>query len=166
MYTKCEKTYYTENFSIPNDIKKLRNVFLLRYGAEDTVIAGNQIRIGGMAVDPAGYGKYGERYFEMFEKPDRFFILLSHYPWIVPEFCQNTTVDVVLCGHAHGWQFHLWRDVGVFVPGEGFFPRYTSGIHDMQGTVEIVSRGLGDHTIIPRINNQPEMVVIDFLASR
>ena len=141
-------------------------MFLLRYGAEDTVIAGNQIRSGGMSVDPDGYEKYGEKYFEMFEKPECFFILMSHYPWSVPEFCPDTTVDVVLCGHAHGGQFHLWRDVGVFASGKGFFPKYTSGIHDIQETTEIVTTGLGDHTIIPRLNNQPEMVVIDFLASR
>lgn len=153
-----------ENFYSSYDIEKFAT--LLRYGVKDVEVNGNQIRIGSMAVDPDGYEKYGEKFFELFEDESKFFLLMSHYPWIIPYCKPDTTVDVVVSGHAHGGQFHLWGDVGVFVPGEGLFPKYTSGIHNIQGTTEIVTTGLGDHTIIPRLNNQPEMVVIDFLASR
>lgn len=153
-------------FTCLEEIQNTEGVKLLRYGIDDTEIKGNKVRIGGMSVDMSGWEKHGKRFFELFEDTDDFFILMSHYPWLVPEYYPETTVDAVLSGHAHGGQVHLWGDVGLFAPGKGWFANLTSGTHNINGTTEIVTRGLGDHTIVPRINNQPELVVIDFVPEK
>ena len=36
----------------------------------------------------------------------------------------------------------------------------------LENAVLIVSRGLGNHEWIPRINNQPELVIIDILGKK
>ena len=51
-------------------------------------------------------------------------------------------------------------NMGVFAPGQGIFPKYTSGLYD--GKL-IVSRGLGNQTPYPRINNEEEIIVIDIV---
>lgn len=156
--------YVKNRFACLDEIRQMENVKVLEYSIEDTVIQGNNVRIGGMSISPDDYPKYGDNYFGTFEKPDTFFILMSHYPWTVPYDRPDTTVDVVLSGHAHGGQIHLWNDIGAYAPNYGFFSEYTSGIHivNTNGTTEIVSRGLGDHTWIPRLNNPPELITIDF----
>jgi predicted MPP superfamily phosphohydrolase len=40
------------------------------------------------------------------------------------------------------------------------FPHYTSGLYAENNTIMLVSRGLGDTIIIPRINNPHELNVI------
>lgn len=47
---------------------------------------------------------------------------------------------------------------------EGLFPKYAGGRYDFDGATLIVSRGLArESTIVPRIFNPPELVVIDIL---
>ena len=66
-------------------------------------------------------------------------------------------IDLTLSGHAHGGQWRFFGR-GVFSPGQGLFPKYTSGMYD--GGRFIVGRGLGNPIIIPRIFNSPEVLVI------
>ena len=63
----------------------------------------------------------------------------------------------MVSGHAHGGQWRIFGR-GVFAPGQGLFPKYTSGIHD--GRL-VISRGLKKSGTIPRIFNSPELVIID-----
>lgn len=152
-----------DKFTVLDEIKNMNNVKVIEYGVEKTEINGNVIKIGSFSIDKYSWERYGTEYFKLFEDPESFFILMSHYPWVIPDLYPETSTDVVLCGHAHGGHVHLWNDIGLFVPSEGYFLPYTSGIHEVSDkTTEIVTRGIGDHTVIPRLNNQPEMVVINF----
>jgi len=90
-------------------------------------------------------------------------ILLCHHPEYYELFLKSTGIDVILSGHAHGGQWRIGKQ-GVFAPGQGFFPKYTSGIYHNQ---IIVSRGIGNNARlpyiglkIPRINNPPEIILI------
>ena len=85
-----------------------------------------------------------------------FRLLLSHRPDFFPVY-QKSGVDMVLCGHAHGGQFRLMNQ-GLFAPGQGIFPQYTSGVHVQGSTAMIVSRGLGNSEFPLRLNNRPEIV--------
>ena len=67
-------------------------------------------------------------------------------------------MDLIVCGHAHGGQWRLFGR-GIYAPGQGLFPRYTSGLH---GGVCVISRGLSGCTRIPRIFNPPEIPLIEF----
>ncbi len=95
---------------------------------------------------------------EYVEQPG-YHILLSHHPEYYPLIPEK--VELVLSGHAHGGQWNYYsfrrkRPCGVFAPGQGFFPKYTSGIYDRM----IVSRGLSNTARIPRIFNPTEIVYV------
>lgn len=118
-------------------------------------INGNKISVFGithMRIDQYIY-KYN------YWKTDGYRILLAHKP-VVAEIYKNQ--DLVLCGHTHGGQWRIFGK-GVFVPGEGLFPKLTAGLKNVDGALTIISRGLGDHTHIPRLNNHHELVVINLL---
>lgn len=70
-------------------------------------------------------------------------------------------IDLSVSGHFHGGQLRLPGGAGLFHKGDGFFPKYCYGKFELSGGELIVSRGLGNHEKIPRINNKPELVVID-----
>ena len=89
-----------------------------------------------------------------------FTILLSHRPEYFNVY-QNKNIDLVLSGHAHGGQFRLPFLGGVIAPNQGFFPKYDAGIYTENGTTMIVSRGIGNSIIPVRINNRPEIVIIE-----
>ena len=89
-----------------------------------------------------------------------FTILLSHRPEHFNVY-QNKNIDLVLSGHAHGGQFRLPFLGGVIAPNQGLFPKYDAGIYTENGTTMIVSRGIGNSIIPVRINNRPEIVIIE-----
>lgn len=91
---------------------------------------------------------------------DGFTMLLSHRPECFNVY-QNKNIDLVLSGHAHGGQFRLPFLGGVIAPNQGFFPKYDAGIYTENGTTMIVSRGIGNSIIPLRINNRPEIVIIE-----
>ncbi len=84
-------------------------------------------------------------------------LLLCHHPEYWARYIRALPVELTLSGHAHGGQWRIFGR-GVFAPGQGIFPRYTSGLY--HGRL-LVSRGIGNpHHRIPRINNRPMMAVI------
>ena len=86
-------------------------------------------------------------------------LLLNHHPEYYPEYIKALDIDLVLSGHAHGGQCRFFGR-GLFAPGQGFFPRYTSGLYD--GRL-IVSRGLANNAPpIPRLFNSKDLIFIDF----
>lgn len=94
------------------------------------------------------------------EHKDYFNILLSHRPEYFEQYV-NVEVDLVLTGHAHGGQVRIPFLGGLVAPNQGFFPKYTSGLYYKKNTDMVVSRGLGNSIIPIRINNTPELVIIE-----
>ncbi len=91
-------------------------------------------------------------------------LLLAHRPKNIDIYSEYG-FDLVLSGHTHGGQ---WRIPGVmegfFVPSDGFFPKYVAGEYEYNETRLIVSRGLARESHpIPRIFNNPELVIIDLI---
>ena len=91
-----------------------------------------------------------------FENQKGFKILLNHHPEYYPRYLKDLNIDLILSGHAHGGQWRLGK-YGLIAPGQGLFPKYTSGMYDNK---LIVSRGANSVNLIPRINNKPEVVII------
>lgn len=83
-------------------------------------------------------------------------ILLCHHPEYYKKYLKDKNIDLVVSGHAHGGQWRFFGR-GVFAPGQGLFPKYTSGLHDNK---LIISRGLKSTGILPRFFNEPEIVKI------
>lgn len=93
-----------------------------------------------------------------------FTLLLSHRPELFNTYCQND-VDLVLSGHAHGGQFRLPLIGGIAAPDQGLFPRYDSGLYTSENTNMVVSRGIGNSIFPFRLNNRPEVVLIELKRS-
>lgn len=87
-------------------------------------------------------------------------ILLSHRPELIEVYSKNS-INLVLSGHAHGGQFRFPLVGGLIAPDQGIFPKYTAGRYVVDQTQMIVSRGLGNSIIPIRINNRPELIVIE-----
>ena len=101
---------------------------------------------------------------DTFVKVPRYRILLSHHPeyWCLEEpMLINRNIDLVLSGHAHGGQFRLFGQ-GFFAPGQGWFPKFTSGIHRGKYGRMIISKGMANTVrIAPRLFNPTEVVYIE-----
>ncbi len=89
-------------------------------------------------------------------------ILLSHRPERMAEYVE-AGLDFVFSGHAHGGQFRIGRPL--YAPGQGFFPKYAEGVIKEGNTTLVVSRGLGNSLIPLRINNRPELIIVDLLET-
>lgn len=88
-----------------------------------------------------------------------FQILLFHRPEYFELFADKN-IDLVFSGHAHGGQVRIPFAGGLVAPGQGFSPKYTSGMYTLKDSAMVVSRGLGNSIIPVRIFNRPEVVVV------
>ena len=97
-----------------------------------------------------------------FEQQDGYKILLCHHPEYMPRYLKGRRIDLILSGHAHGGQWRYYSPLdkrfhGVYAPGQGLFPKLTEGRHQNQ----IISRGLSNNSLVPRLWNPPELVYIN-----
>ena len=86
-------------------------------------------------------------------------ILLCHHPEYYSQYLRERDIQLILAGHAHGGHWRLFNR-GILAPGQGLFPKYTCGVHEGRF---VISRGMGDHTRIPRLFNPHEIVIIHLL---
>lgn len=96
--------------------------------------------------------------FKSLESLEGLKIVLSHYPEIFEAEYSKYNFHIMFSGHAHGGQVRIpIVKRGLIAPGQGFFPKYTEGIHGNKNKL-IISRGLGNSTKITRLFNRPEIV--------
>lgn len=88
-----------------------------------------------------------------------FTVLLSHRPELLGEYARSG-VDVVMAGHAHGGQVRIPGIGGLYAPNQGLFPKLTAGVHEQGNTQMVISRGLGNSSPVPRVNDPAELVVL------
>ena len=94
------------------------------------------------------------------DKDDGFTLLLSHRPELF-EIYVTCNADLVLSGHAHGGQFRLPFIGGLAAPNQGLFPKYDAGLFSEGKTKMLVSRGIGNSIFPFRVNNRPEIILIE-----
>lgn len=132
---------------------------------DDTyILFRSHIYIGGL-TSTSRYGKYRSTseepnvmFLKQFENKIGFKILICHHPEYYDKYLVNRKFDLILSGHAHGGQIRIGSQ-GLYAPGQGIFPKYTSGIVDGK---MIISRGLSNtKPWIPRLFNKTELVFID-----
>ena len=165
--------YVTGNHEIAtNDTERIKeslrdlDVRVLSDEAEIVTSSGdNAIAIGGIEDplissldDDVAVKASMSRAFE-YIPDDMFKLLLSHRPEQFDVYAERG-IDVIFSGHAHGGQFRLPGLGGLLAPGQGWFPKYTSGVHDNGDSQMIVSRGLGNSIIPIRFFNRPEIVFV------
>ena len=96
------------------------------------------------------------------KKPDdEYAILLGHTPDFIEGYSE-WGADLVLSGHFHGGLVRLPVLGGVISPRLRLFPKYDYGQYEVAGSRMITTNGLGQHSLKIRINNIPEIVLIEF----
>lgn len=138
---------------------------------EDEYTSFEGINIGGLTsgliVDGVGIEEHhwnmtpppDLEWLKSFSQADGYKLLLNHHPEYYPEYIRELNIDLTLSGHAHGGQWRIFGR-GLFAPGQGLFPKYTSGFYENR---LIVSRGLANNAPpIPRLFNSTELIFIDF----
>lgn len=91
-------------------------------------------------------------------------ILLAHHPEFL-EVYSKYGIDLTLCGHAHGGQIRI-GETGIIAPHQGLFPKYDAGRYDIGSTTMILSRGLGNSRFPWRVNNPPELVLVELTSEQ
>ena len=143
----------------------------------DVEIAGNAVRIGGF-YDYAFSRTDAKTTADTMDAQDHAFlsdfcdtsrlkIMLSHRPdsFVFSDASAIWQIDYVLCGHNHGGQVRLPFLGGVFGGDQGYFPPYEDGLHSFAAMNMSSTRGLSSTPkILPRFNNLPEIVVLDFVS--
>ncbi len=160
----------------------------------DVEINGNAVRLGGiygycMPEDVAdGWMLEELPYLKEFQDTDRFKLLSCHMPYsfLMMKGLDKWNFDTVLSGHVHGGQvrfpyfaklskyligredtkFPYWG--GLWAPDQGRFPGRLQGIYrsdDGQRSL-VLSRGLGSTEKLPRFNNIPEVLVVDYVPKK
>ena len=96
------------------------------------------------------------------EDGESYKILLSHRP---EAFCEYVSADInlTLTGHAHGGQAQIPFIGGLIAPNQGFFPKYSEGLHQKKNTSMVISRGLGNSLCPLRFNNRPEVIFVEIV---
>jgi len=90
---------------------------------------------------------------------ESFIVMLEHRNYNLPLYSE-AGVELVLCGHAHGGIIRLPFTDGLIGQQRDWFPTFTNGVYTMGETSMVVSRGVGNHTGLPRFLNNPQVVVV------
>ena len=120
-----------------------------------------QLLVGGLTTSVEGYEEYGAAFFEEYERSGSFKLLIAHYPSLFYDDLADGAVDLGICGHYHGGQVRLPFVGGLYHGDTGLFPQYSGGLYQLTHGTIFVSRGMGGHNGLPRVNNRPELAVID-----
>ncbi len=139
-------------------------VTVLRNQEARYTIHDNVISILGVEGSPADFSNYGASTFMDSVEPQTDYdlrICLARVPTYFPEHLENYSFELGLAGHTHGGIVRLPK-IGPLYTAEGFLPDYAGGSYTLANNATlIVSRGLGNSSRAPRINNVPEFSVID-----
>ena len=92
---------------------------------------------------------------------DEYEILLAHSPLFADAYA-DWGADLVLCGHFHGGTIRLPILGGIMTPQLQFFSKLSRGCVIRKNTRLIISGGLGTHSINIRLNNRPQLVVLNW----
>lgn len=91
---------------------------------------------------------------------DCFWMLLAHRNDHFPGQYSLLGADLVISGHGHGGVIRLPFTDGLLSTDRTFFPSYTAGLYEKNGSALFVTRGLGNSGPSFRLFNRPEVAVV------
>ena len=144
-----------------NGVKVLKN-------KKDTITAGaTEVDIYGVLTsNPSSFWSYSGESFDdyIYNNTNNLKITAVHEPFIFEEYETSSWGDLLVCGHTHGGVVKIPVLGAMYTHEGGLFPEkkgfYVYGRYNAEGSPLIVSSGLSNRNIL-RINNQPELVIID-----
>lgn len=147
--------------NVYKDAKK-QGIKILNNETEIIDVEGTLIDIIGLTQNPTEFEEYGKEFFEeAMYADDNFKLLLNHYPEQFLGVLDDYEIDLALAGHAHGGQVRLPWIGGLYAADQGILPELCDGYHEIGNSKLVITRGLGKSGLVPRINNTPEIAVID-----
>lgn len=170
--TKEDLSYHARWMEFKNCMTKAQVQFLdnesvlLKVGSA-------QLRITGVSIEDKYFGFHASKELEASyltsllgeSAKDCYQILIAHNPIFFDAYTQ-WGADLTLSGHLHGGMMRIPGIGGVLSPQARFFPKYDAGIYSHGSRHMVVSRGLGSHSIMPRIFNIPELIHIRLTGSK
>ena len=157
---------YTTWVEFLEHLNKLKVILL---NNESITITKNniKIRITGISIGPQYFVRHQVREMEEeyvtglvgISSKEDYQILIAHNPTYFNNYV-NWGADLTIAGHLHGGMIRIPGVGGVLSPQAKFFPKYHSGNHTEKGQEMVVSRGLGSHSVMPRLFNIPELLYI------
>lgn len=144
-----------------NGVKVLKN-------KADTITVGQTgVDIYGVLTsNPSSFWPYAGKSFSdyIYSNTNNLKITAIHEPFVFENYDDDSWGDLAVCGHTHGGIVRLPVLGPLYTHEGGLLPErngdYVYGRYDVSGTPLIVSSGL-DNSGIFRINNKPELVIID-----
>ena len=91
---------------------------------------------------------------------DPFWLLMAHRNDRFESQYSLLGADLVLSGHGHGGIIRLPFTDGLLSTNRTFFPTYTAGLYEANGSCLFVTRGLGNSGPSFRLFNRPEVAVL------
>ena len=156
--------YLFEDKQFINNLRK-HNVNFLSNESVDVNVKNTALQIIAVSDDLKQYDietNNSKKFVESLKPTTNCRICITHYPELFKEKLLDKGIDIAFTGHAHGGLIRIPFIGGLYSTGEGFLPDLTEGVVNAKdGTQVVISRGLGDSSVFPRINNQPELVVVD-----
>jgi len=152
-----------------------RGAEVLEFEYEDVMVGENKLRIGGLSgfCVPEKYLWSGEakvpecEFLKEMADTRALPLLLCHVPvsWILNDGISYWDVDFVFSGHLHGGQWNLPVLGPVYAPDMGLFPEAVDGLFSSGDGQKhlIVSRGLGNSLPVFRLNNPPQVLVVEII---
>ena len=164
--TKEEEAYYHSWIEFKNRLRK-KGVIFLDNESITMDWKGEKLRITGVSIDADYFGFQTKKEMKPEYLPSllgqctkkEYQLLIAHNPVYFQNYAE-WGADLILSGHLHGGMMRLPGIGGVLSPQAKFFPKFDSGIHEYRNSQMIVSRGLGSHSVMPRIFNIPELVYV------
>ena len=142
-------------------VKVLKNQYdTIKVGKTDVDI------YGVLTSNPSAFWSYAGKSFDeyIFSNDSHLKITAIHEPLVFEEYTPDFWGDLMLAGHNHGGTIRI-PIIGPFYTHDGgLLPEkrghYVCGRYEVQGRPLIISAGMENKNIL-RINNQPELVVVD-----
>ena len=145
----------------------LAGVTVLKNSSATVTVGKTPVDIYGVLTsNPSSFWSYAGESFDGYLYNDETHLKITaiHEPMIFEEFEPDFWGDVMLAGHTHGGLMKipvlgaLYTREGGLLPGRS--GHYVYGRYEVQGRPLIVSGGLENKNIF-RINNEPEIVIVD-----
>lgn len=145
---------------------------LKRYGvvylADASAEVGPDLRISGLDIEKPYYRNFFPKRMKQGYLQrhlgnagcGRYQILLTHSPLFHRAYA-GWGADLSLAGHFHGGTIRIPGLGGVMTPQYQFFLPCCAGTFNRAGRYMIAGRGLGTHSVNIRLNNLPQVVVVE-----
>ena len=149
--------------------KKLEviGVKVLKNSSDTLTIGSTTVDIYGVLTsNPSAFWSYSGESFDqyIYTNQNNLKITAIHEPLLFEEYSPESWGDVLLAGHNHGGTVKIPMIGPLYTHDGGLLPgrsgHLVSGRYDVQGSPLVISSGLDNKSIF-RINNPPEVVIID-----